>query len=264
MPAKLSGYVSQNSDERIAIELITDFSSDKKKREDILFFYNVLYDAVRMDGFENYLGFYYATNILRKEFNLEVERRPGDFDIMFIPFEKDRVCFDRTAVFEVKIARPNSSNITKNSNSIGETQIYGLIEDGFPLIGLIHICMPEPLPKSHQTKIQTAKETIRKPGDPPFELKNAFKLEDWDWLPHESIDNQMKRMISKGFPKYIGINAMAITENPDGTHNVLTSREYNGFTSGFFNPKTSIKTIECVERHFFLHKEKRYKKLEFS
>jgi hypothetical protein len=268
MNTQLSGYISQNTDEKKAVELITSFRNDKYNRPDLRLFSNLLIDPVGLDGLEMYKGVYLGINILRQEFNLERKGRPGDFDILCIPFSDNKLFYECSAIFEVKIARPSSDNTTKGTNSVGEKQIQGLIEDGFPLIGLIHLCMPEPLKKEYLQKVKITKTPINmdwQPGEPPQpNLDDNWKYAPIDWLPHIAIHTQMKRIIRKGFPKYIGINAFSITQNPDKTHNIITSYEYRGFTSGYFNPYTSKATIDCIKTHFLKYGDKRYKKLDLN
>jgi len=72
----------------------------------------------------------------------------------------------------------------------------------------------------------------------------------------------MTRLIRAGFPKYVGINAFTITKNVEGKRMITESKEFTGFTSGYFNPKTSLATIEKVESHFLKFKHERYRKIE--
>jgi len=167
----LYGYLPQDSDERRVIEAITEFALRNKHYPDLTFFYNLLFDPVRFDGIEEYNGFYLATNILREEIGIERKGKPGDYDIIFIPYNQHKMFYERTAVFEVKIARPTFESPSKGSNSLGETQIYGLIDDGFPLIGLLHIVIAKPLVIQQTSKIKVSKVPANKnwgPNDPPF------------------------------------------------------------------------------------------------
>lgn len=261
-----AGFVRQDSDERKIIEKITAFKDKDKYSHDLVHFYNLLFDPVRFDGIEEYEGFYLATNVLRKEVGLTRSGRPGDYDIMFIPYKGAHLFYDRTAVYEVKIVRPNFKQPNKSSNSLGETQIYGLLEDGFPLVGLLHIVIAEPLSLEQTSTIRVSKvpanidRTLDNPPVPP--LEEIFEEEPLDWLPWYSVDKQMARLITAGFPKYVGLDAFSISKNPDGTHNVTTSQEWRGYRSGYFNPNRSKELMECLKKHFEQYGESRYRKLE--
>ncbi|WP_214071850.1 hypothetical protein [Mucilaginibacter sp. dw_454] len=259
----LHGFITQDSDERKVIEKITNFRYKHNGMPDLTLFYNLLFDPVGYEGMEEYHGFYIGTNILRKEIGIEREGRPGDYDIIFIPYHKDKLFYERTAVFEVKIARPSFENVNRNANSLGENQVYGLIADGFPLVGLLHIVISRPLSLNQTTQIKMGKVPLNidwQPGDPPQpKVQDLFESQPLDWLPWHGLDQQMTRLICAGFPKYVGINAFAITQNPDGTHNVTSSREYNGYTSGYFSPKKSMQTIAKIEEHFLRYGAERYR-----
>lgn len=260
------GYVPQDSDERKVINTITEFALKDKYYPDLTFFHNLLFDPVRFEGIEEYNGFYLAKNILRDEIGLERKGKPGDYDILFIPYNQKRMFYERTAVFEVKIARPTFQLPNKGSNSLGETQVYGLIDDGFPLIGLLHIVISKPLLLRQTSTIKVSKVPSNTKWDrnnPPFKsVEDLFEDQPWDWLPSYSIDKQMTRLIRIGFPKYVGLNTFALTKDSKGERRVIMSEEFRGFTSGYFNPKTSLTTIEKVETHFLKFKNERYRKIE--
>lgn len=261
-----AGFVPQDSDERKIIEKITTFKDEDKYSHDLIHFYNLLFDPVRIDGVEQYEGFYLATNVLRKEVGLTRKGRPGDYDIIFIPYVGDYLFYDRTAVYEVKIVRPNFKHPNRSSNSLGETQVYGLLEDGFPLVGLLHIVIAEPLLPDQMSTIRVSKVPAGdelKPTDPPLPpLEELFEEEPLDWLPWYSVDKQMARLISAGFPKYVGLDAFSITKNTDGTHSVMTSQEWRGYRSGYFNPNKSKELMNCLKNHFEQYGESRYRKLK--
>jgi len=262
----LYGYLSQNSDERKVVELITRFIPKNDHYPDLTFFYNLLFDPVKQEGIEDYQGFYVATDVKREEIGVERVGKPGDYDIVFIPYNnKDKLYYDRTAVYEVKIARPTFEKPNKDTNSVGQKQLYGLIEDGFPLVGLLHIVIAKPLLLEQTSVIKMGKKPINidwQPGDPPqSNLDDLIEDQSLDWLPWYSMDRQMERLISAGFPKYVGINAFAITKNADGKLSISSSREYDGYTSGYFNPKMKQETIEKMEFHFLKYKDRRYRKI---
>lgn len=262
----LYSYISQDLDERKVIDELIQFSLRNEHRPDLTLFYNLLFDPVRFNGIEEYNGFYLAKNILRKEIGIEREGKPGDYDIIFIPYNENKLFYERTAVFEVKIARPTFDNPSKSTNSPGKTQLYGLIEDGFPLVGLLHVVIAKPLLLEQTSKIKMAKEPVNidwKLGDPPqTPFEDLFEDQPYDWLPWYSLNKQMARMIREGYPKYVGLNAFALIRMANGKHAITTSDEYRGFTSGYFNPNTQLATLKKIETHFREFKHERYKKIE--
>lgn len=263
---KFSGYVRQDSDERKIIAKITSFKNERKYHTDLTYFYNLLFDPVRLDGIEQYEGFYLATNVLREEVGLQRVGKPGDYDILFIPYYGEYLFYDRAAVYEVKIVRPSFKQPGKSANKLGEKQVYGLLEDGFPLVGLLHVVIADPLLPGQTSTIRMSKVPAnidRQPGDPPLPpLEDLFEEEPLDWLPWYSVDKQMARLISIGFPKYVAIDAFSITQNPDGTHQTTTTQEWRGYRSGYFNPRKTLELQQCLQQHFERYGTERYRKLK--
>lgn len=61
---------------------------------------------------------------------------------------------------------------------------------------------------------------------------------DHDWLPGFAIHTQMKRKITSDLPKYVAMNAFAMSLLPDGACSYCTqySYEYRGYQSDLFSP----------------------------
>src|SRR5688572_19878829 len=131
-------------DEEIVIKLLIE-NTDTYGKPDLRVFYNVIYEPIDHSEFKRvYKGFHIAQNIYRSEMGFSDDSKPGDFDVIIIPFSEDKILFERTAAFEVKVIRPTKANPRRNANSFGTEQTLGLVNDGFPLVGLLHICMTEP------------------------------------------------------------------------------------------------------------------------
>jgi len=222
-----------------------------------------LYDLRHLNHFvapdldiEEYLdikGLYIGTNILRQEFGFNKEEKPGDFDLIIIPFTNKEICFDRTAVCEVKVVRPTRRNPLRNSNSLGTTQLNGLINDGFPFIGLMHISLTEPLMDSEKTVIDFCAIS----ADSNERIKEGGKIEDYfvkvkvDNFQWYSADKQLQRLISTGIPKFVGLMCLGLSQNNNGNYLLnTTSQKYRCFETGYFNPNRKCETIEKVRKHF--------------
>lgn len=192
---------------------------------------------------EVYFDSYYLTKeVLRTELGLESNLKPGDIDILIIPSKNGRMYFEFSSVFEVKIVRPTNKNYQKNSNSLGSSQIFGLIRDGFPLVGLIHVCMNEPINKNQLKHL------------PNFD--NQSEIVPFDPFPFYSIDTQYQRVLKKELPKYIGINIFGLSFDKD--ENIVTqhSPRFEKFKHGYFNPNLNKDTIEKIKDHFTQNKNR--------
>lgn len=204
-------------------------------------FLNVVTSPIDLHEFFEYQGLYIARTILREEMGFPQTSNPGDFDVILIPYSKERVFFERTAVFEIKVVRPTRRKPGKNANSLGITQLKGLIEDGFPLVSLMHVCMTEPLLDHEKVILPLATKAL----DMDNPLNNEGVMESFvdtkfDHFAWYSADNQMRRLITQDIPKYAGLSCC-----DDGTYRFNTC-SYNlaHYSDGYFNPYTKESTIQ--------------------
>ncbi len=215
-------------------------------------FANLLSTPVGSDEFAKYKGFYLKFETLRENLGFYKNEKPGDFDILLIPFSNEKIYFERTCALEIKVVRPNRRNPKKAPNSYGIKQIKGLIRDGFPLVGLIHICMTEPLRENEK---QTVKFDLN-----PFDIDNPQNNENFmkhtvnvkiDHFSQYSSVNQMKRLISKDIPKYVGITTLGVNITDKGDLLTFINHDFNlAFSAGYFNPYKKQETIEKIEIYF--------------
>ncbi len=229
-------------------------------------FANVLYAPIRInDNSTDYTGFYVAKMLSRKDLGFETVTKPGDFDVIIIPFSETNIYFDRTVASEVKVVRPTRRKPSRNANSMGVTQLLGLIEDGFPFVSLVHITMPEPL---IDAELQTIKFANR-PLDMDNPKSNIGLFDDmrdvlFDWLGFYSAEKQMQRLLAFDIPKYAGLYSTELSYFENGSYSLTDSYgEYDSFHHGYFNPKVKKDTIKKIEHHFKFYPEK-YRTLRIS
>ncbi|MDY7395600.1 hypothetical protein UMM65_10130 [Aureibaculum sp. 2210JD6-5] len=248
----IDSFISEKTlSERISI-------SSKDNSLNFNLFANLIQKPVGYDEFSKYKGFHITFETLREHLGFEKNKKPGDFDILLIPFSDEKIYFERCCAIEIKVVRPNRKNPKKAPNSYGIKQINGLIKDGFPLIGLIHICMTEPLKENEK---QTIKLDLT-----PFDMDNPANNDKfmestinvkYDHFSQYSAENQMKKLLSKDIPKYIGLITVGVNLTDKGK--LLTSFNHdfnNGYSSGYFNPYKKLETINKIESFFTENKDK--------
>lgn len=235
---KTGNYIEKRLEESQVINLIIE--KTKCQYGNLDFFYEVT-NVPRTDtlSFDRY---YITKEILRTELGLKKAQRPGDIDILIIPAHANAVYFEYASAFEVKVVRPTNKNFRKNSNSLGTTQILGLIRDGFPLIGLIQVCMNEPV---NPTYLQYL---------PNFE--DVSEIFTFDPFPFFSIETQYKRVLKTDLPKYVGINIFGLSFDQNEKIVIQESEKFRDFKSGYFNPYTHCLTIEKIKAHFESYRNK--------
>jgi hypothetical protein len=249
-------YVSgfKKIDKQLSEEEVIDILINSDKQHfPLKSFSNVLYAPMRInDDLVDYTGFYVAKLLLREELGFKDKKKPGDFDIIIIPFSDTNIYFDRTVAAEVKVVRPTRKNPSRNANSLGVTQLFGLIEDGFPFVSLVHITMPEALKESEMQTLKFANRVL----DMDNPKNNIGLLDDtrdvlFDWLGMYSAVKQMQRLLKFDVPKYAGLYRTELSFFDNGSY-VLSDiyGEYNHFNHGYFNPKVKLETINNIKQHF--------------
>ncbi len=72
-----------------------------------------------------------SVNVPRAQLGLDPKKKPGDVDLLIVPFNDSRYHFERSVAIEVKVLRPTTEKPSRNVNSMGFKQISGLLRDGF-------------------------------------------------------------------------------------------------------------------------------------
>lgn len=187
---------------------------------------------------------------MTKDLGLPAESKPGEIDILLIPYDKNRIYFYRASAFEVKVAKPKFENIKKGANSDGYSQVMGLAHLGFPYVGLIHIIVSTPLPDHEKQDIKFLKRLANAVETPGRKLPGVheFEMMKWDWLPFYAEINQKKRMLSYDIPKYVGLKTITINFYPDSSYALGSSQDLKDFDTGYINPHRKKETVERWRR----------------
>lgn len=206
------------------------------------------------DDYRSYTGFLIAQCIDRKELKLPEDRKPGDIDILAIPYKEDEILYERAAAYEVKVVRPTRSNMKRRPNSFGTKQIIGYIDDGFPFVSAVHIAMTEPLLEQELHQIPLILQGIGD-GNPPADAPplEAYEMMGADWFPYYAEDNHRRRMVSSGIPKYVGLHIESWNEDSNGSLIIPQGRENHGFDGCFWNPKRKRETVDLIATHHQAH-----------
>ncbi|GEM_PF-1329189 len=194
---------------------------------------------------------YIGINIPRAKLQLSPDQRPGDIDYLIVPFSEHETLFERTIAIEAKVVRPSLGNPGRNTNTMGRTQVDGLLRDGFPFVGLLHISIPERLPLQMHWKIPFVSNVL----GPNGELVETGEHHLFDPFPLVSAERQEGRVSSLALPKEAGYRVIAMTLSDDGEGffgNTLGEQR-----SGARNPgasRTLIKSVQMLlgtEPHLF-------------
>lgn len=184
---------------------------------------------------------YLGINVPREALGLSPKQRPGDIDYLLIPIKDDAILVERVIAIEAKIVRPTLKNPARNANGMGGEQVQGLLRDGFPFVGLVHISVPEPLPPQLHWTVPHVSNRLGISGE-LIETGEKFQV---DPFPLVSAARQEGRVLALRLPEEVGYRVIAMTLSKDG-------ERFAGYTlgedrRGARNPQISSALVRSVE-----------------
>lgn len=156
-------------------------------------------------------GIWVAIGVDRSVLGLAPDKRPGDIDLLVLPEVSGTLQIDRAVAIEAKVVRPTFERPDKTANSLGATQALGLLEDGFPFVGLLHISVPGPLPADLHLKVPHISGVDSKLN--PVETGETSII---DPFPIYSAERQLGRLEALGLPETVGYGSIGFTLSKDG------------------------------------------------
>lgn len=183
-----------------------------------------------------------AINLPRQKLGLIPDKKPGDIDLLIVPKIKTQLQPSRSVAIEVKIVRPRLINPDRNANAMGKTQSIGLLSDGFPFVGLLHISIPEPSPEYLKWKVPVFSGKL----GPNKEILETGEYAYIDPFPLASAERQLGRLIALDLPDQVGFSVIGMKLSKDGSF-------FDGNTIGndrpcLENPNYSQSLVDSIER----------------
>lgn len=175
--------------------------------------------------------------------------RPGDIDLLVIPYEGPQLILERTLAIEIKAIRASFDRQGKSPNDFGYSQAAGLLKLGFPFVAIVHLVVSDQSPESAWRNIKAA--TILD------EEGRVGQIEDIraDMLPSDLIDRGYGRLSKNCLTPEIGLACAYVGEYNQIASDVSEDRGYwipRG-RAATFNECTSITTLQSVEQYFNTH-----------
>lgn len=187
-------------------------------------------------------------SVPRAELGLDPERKPGDVDLLVVPFDHSQYHFERSIAIEVKVVRPTIKKPSRNVNSMGLKQVSGLLRDGFPFVGLLHVALPEATPEEHCWDLPLIANTL----GPNGELVETGERVAIDPFPIITAQRQEGRIATMGLPVEVGFCSIGLNLSTDG-------EGFSGGTVGFdkpgkLNPQISHELLKAIEKYLDNHR----------
>lgn len=146
-------------------------------------------------------GVFVAVNVHTELLSTRVTK-PGDIDLLIIPYEGDFLVLDQIVAIEVKAIRARFVNQGKSPNSLGMSQADGLIKIGFPYVGVAHLIVSDESP-----------EELWRPMGVFRVLDEYGRCEplpdlDVDWMPVDLMARAIGKMEAACENKSVGLAAV--------------------------------------------------------
>lgn len=113
------------------------------------YLFGLVYSGLLGDYFNrmpNPSGVYIALVVPTPLLNRDVAK-PGDIDLLVVPYEGDELVLDHTMAVEIKVIRATFLKQGKSPNSLGMSQAAGLVEMGFPYVSVAHLIVSDESPE---------------------------------------------------------------------------------------------------------------------
>jgi hypothetical protein len=85
--------------------------------------------------------------------------KPGDVDLLVVPYKDDQLILDFTLAIELKVIRATFETQGKSPNQMGVSQGTGLLKAGFPFAAVYHLIVSDDAPSKSYTQMMSAKIT---------------------------------------------------------------------------------------------------------
>lgn len=233
MPVK---FIEKRAEEA----LIVRFMLDRK-------LFGLSYCELQPDYFDEMSpkGGVFISALVRTSDIISSAQRPGDVDILIVPYEDDELVLDRVLVIEVKAIRAKFSRSGKSPNEFGFSQASSLLSLGFPYVAVAHLIVSDISPKDQWREMFSAQVLD---GKGAVKLLGPTKI---DPLPEILTDRAFGRLVNNCQLPHVGLLSAYLFSPMFG--NITPGSHMIHFPSGrpaHFNPNFNIGTLDAVAAYF--------------
>ena len=150
--------------------------------------------------------------VRRMDVGLDPNEKPGDFDVVLLATSEAGYHLNEVMAIEVKILRSWRNKRDRHPRPSGSSQAKGLIRDGFPFAGMLHIILCEPSPKEDWSPLVR----VRILND-NFETEQLAGTFPTDTVSVETTERHFGRMQRYVFGTSIGAKAIGVVLDETGT-----------------------------------------------
>lgn len=129
--------------------------------------------------------------------------RPGDIDLLVIPYQGRELILERTLAIEIKAIRASFARQGKSPNDFGYSQAEGLSALGFPYVALVHLIVSDGSPE-HAWRMMGRAEIMDGTTGRVRMLPDA----PHDMLPGDLMDRAFGRLVANSRNTHHGLGAV--------------------------------------------------------
>lgn len=174
--------------------------------------------------------------------------RPGDIDLLVIPYENDDLCLERTMAIEFKVTRAAFRHQGKSPNDFGYSQASALLDIGIPYAAVGHFITSDDSP------FEFWRETMRSEViDSDGRLGNTVMVAH-DMLPSDLMTRAIGRLKANNPLPVLGLLASYLNLES----HLSTTVRHGWIPEGqraSLNPRTQIRALDAIEVYFHRNAE---------
>jgi hypothetical protein len=179
---------------------------------------------------------------------LQHAERPGDIDLLVIPYEGDELVLERVLAIEAKAVRARFARQGKSPNEFGFSQALSLLDLGFPYVAVAHLIISDLSPEENWQEMMAA-EVLDREGN----VGNIGPVKV-DPMPDNLTERTFGRLQRNCKMADVGLISAYIYSPIFG--NCDPKQHMLHFPSGrmaSLNPETRTKTLDAVAMYFHEH-----------
>jgi len=187
----------------------------------------------------------FVAPLVRTSDLISFAQKPGDIDLLVLPYEKNELVLDRILAIEVKAIRAKFLRPGKSPNEFGFSQASSLLDLGFPYVAVAHLIISDISPEAHWNEMYSA-EVLNREGS--IRLLGPTKV---DPLPDILTDRSFGRL--KNNCRVPGMGLLSAYLFSPLFENIEPGRHMIHFPSGSpaqFNSRVDIRTLNAVASYF--------------
>ncbi|MEG9476316.1 hypothetical protein [Mannheimia indoligenes] len=166
--------------------------------------------------------------------------KPGDIDMLIIPYTENNIVFSESLAVEAKVIRASYEQQGKSPKKFGFTQAQGLYDIGFPYVAICHFIVSDISPSHTWEKMLVG--TVGN-NDTLHSLRECFI----DRLPLSLIERAQGRLLNNRKNPHIGVCSCYMNSNYHSNDEL-------------FMPEGSVCTKNVSNLEFVAYIEEYYRK----